>query len=381
MDQRILIVDDEKIIINFLRGSLQSDYLIQAAKNSEKALEIVAESPPDLILLDIMMPEIDGYEVCKRLKSDDKTKNIPVIFLTAMKDSGYETKGLELGAVDYITKPINTAILKTRVKHHLEREGYRKHLEKLVDKRTEELRIANKAKGDFLMNMNHELRTPLNGVLMAAELISTCETTDELKEVQDIISSSGNSLLNTLERIFDFTRSKNGEFALESLPFCLDEALSKINTNFFHKGTKLYLKPKIDIDTGSVPNKYFGDEARVIEILNLLLENAAKFTTNAAEATLNIKAIEKSMVEVLLEFSLTDNGIGIEEADLEKIFDPFFKVDTSLTRQYEGVGIGLSICKQLVELMGGQIRVASKLNEGSDFSFTLKLKRDKEDTS
>ncbi|MCP3923479.1 MAG: response regulator [Desulfobacterales bacterium] len=379
MDQRILIVDDEKIIINFLRGSLQSDYLIQAAKNSEKALKIAAESPPDLILLDIMMPKIDGYEVCKRLKSDDKTKNIPVIFLTAMKDSGYETKGLELGAVDYITKPINTAILKTRVKHHLEREGYRKHLEKLVEKRTEELRIANKAKGDFLMNMNHELRTPLNGVLMAAELISTCETTYELKEVQGIISSSGNSLLNTLERISDFTRSKNGEIELESLPFCLDEALSEINTNFFHKGTKLYLKPKIDIDTGSVPNKYIGDEARIIEILNLLLENAAKFTTSAAEATLNIKAIEKSMEEVLLEFSLTDNGIGIEEADLEKIFEPFFKVDTSLTRKYEGIGIGLSICKQLVELMGGQIRVTSELNEGSVFSFTLKLKQDKKD--
>lgn len=130
---RILIVDDEKININVLMGALKAEYIIQAAQNGKQALKRAAELSPDLILLDIVMPEMDGYEVCKKLKSDDKTRHIPIIFLTAISDSCSETKGLELGAVDYITKPINVSIVKTRLKHHLEREKLIRDLKEALD--------------------------------------------------------------------------------------------------------------------------------------------------------------------------------------------------------------------------------------------------------
>ena len=126
--KKILIVEDERLNIKILLETLKAEYKTLVAINGEEGLGR-ALSKPDLILLDIMMPGIDGYEVCRRLKADEQTKDIPVIFITAMSDVGYEKKGLELGAVDYITKPISPPIVKARVKHHLERENYRKHLE------------------------------------------------------------------------------------------------------------------------------------------------------------------------------------------------------------------------------------------------------------
>jgi signal transduction histidine kinase len=379
---KVLVVDDSEASIEILLEILGPDYDIHIAMDGEAALKNVADEEPDLILLDVMMPGMSGYEVCEKLKKDPLSQNIPVIFLTSMNDSGYETKAFELGAVDYISKPFHIGVVKKRVKHQLEREGYKKHLEQLVEERTLELRkakdklqVANKAKGDFLMNMSHELRTPLNGVLMAAELILFSDTKKELKELQDIISSSGNSLLKTIEQILDFTRSKNGELELESSFFRLDEALSKIKTSFFHNGTDIKININFDFNDESVPNMFMGDEGRLIEIINHLLENAAKFTITPPEATIKIKVKEQSSEDVLLEFSLTDRGIGISEDSFEKIFEPFSQVDTSSSRQYAGLGIGLTICRQFVELMNGKIGLKSELGKGSTFFFTVRLKR------
>ena len=378
----ILIVDDEKININILNGALKSDYKIQAAKNGEQALKRAEELAPDLILLDIMMPDMDGYDVCRQLKSNDKTEHIPIIFLTAVIEADYETKGLDMGAVDFITKPVNIPIVKARIKHHLERERYKNHLEELVEERTaelkntkEELEIANKAKGDFLMNMSHELRTPLNGVVLAAELMADCKTGSEIEEIQEIIKISSSALLQTVEQILEFTKSKNGELELSELPFQLDQTLSKIKTNFFHKGKQQNLKPKFDIDPGCIVSGLIGDEKQLIEILNNLLENAAKFTTAPPKAVLKIETLEKSSEDVLLEFSLSDNGIGISKDNYDKIFEPFSQVESSSNRKYDGVGIGLSICRQLVTLMDGKICVESELGKGSRFYFTSRFKR------
>ncbi len=238
---------------------------------------------------------------------------------------------------------------------------------------------ANQAKSDFLMNMSHELRTPLNGVVAASELISMSETDAELKGIQDIIQSSSTSLLQTVEHILDFTKSKDGELELSSEPFMLHEVLGKINTSFFQKGSHLLLKPEFDFKPDDVPNAFIGDEGRLIEILNHLLENAAKFTQKTPEATIGIKALEKSPENVVLEFSITDSGIGIAREHFEMIFEPFSQADTSSTRQYDGVGIGLSICKQFVELMGGKIWVESEPGKGSTFYLTLSLKPQKSD--
>jgi putative two-component system response regulator len=140
--QTILIVDDEATSINVLNEVLKSSYKIGFAKDGEKGMKIAtSDEPPDLILLDIIMPGIDGYEVCKRLKADDRTKSIPVIFITAKGKEDDETKGFELGAVDYITKPFNPVVVKARVKAHLELKRHRDFLEWMLKKRTKEIQL------------------------------------------------------------------------------------------------------------------------------------------------------------------------------------------------------------------------------------------------
>ncbi|MDX1295574.1 MAG: response regulator [Sulfurimonadaceae bacterium] len=144
--QRVLIVDDIPENIQVLLSTLKSDFAILAATNGEKAIELAASDPqPDIILLDIMMPGMDGYEVCRRLKADESTQGIPVIFVTALTESDDEAKGLELGAVDYITKPINPVLVKSRVKNHLELKRHRDNLQELVDERTHQLKVAKEA--------------------------------------------------------------------------------------------------------------------------------------------------------------------------------------------------------------------------------------------
>jgi len=224
------------------------------------------------------------------------------------------------------------------------------------------------------MNMSHELRTPLNAVLTATDLISVCDTKEEIEEIQELILNSGKSLLKTIEAIIDFTNSKDGKIELELLPFSLEKVISKAKTSFFYKGTILKLNLNFDFDLQNTPNMLIGDKNKIIEVLNHIFENAAKFT-NTSQATLKIDILEKFSKDVLLQFSIIDDGIGIDKENLEKVFDPFFQVDTSTTRKYDGLGIGLSLCRQFVELMGGKIWVESNLGQGSKFFFTIKLER------
>ncbi len=187
---RILVVDDTKENIEALFALLQDEYIIVAAKSGENALKKTHKTKPDLILLDIMMPGMDGYEVCRRLKADKETEGIPIIFVSALSEAMDEAKAFELGAVDYITKPFIPSIIKARVRTHLSLKEYQTHLKEMVRERTlqlEEAKLeaqsANIAKSDFLMNMSHELRTPLNGIMAASSIIPDCNDKEERKDI------------------------------------------------------------------------------------------------------------------------------------------------------------------------------------------------------
>ncbi|MBF0428418.1 MAG: response regulator [Magnetococcales bacterium] len=378
---RVLIVDDQADNVDLLKEFL-SDYHRMVALSGAQALQVACcKDPPDLILLDIMMPEMNGYEVCRHLQSNPQTQEIPVIFVTAKKQVADESEGFRLGGVDYITKPFNGEIVKRRVMTHLELKRHRDALERQVQERTAELHAAreeaerareaaesgNRAKSTFLAHMSHEIRTPLNAILGVNELLVETEATGEQRHYLEMSRKASESLLALVNDVLDFSKIEAGQFDLEhscfDLPLLITGAVEILEIQARDRGIQLLGKVETEL-----PRYVMGDPNRLRQILLNLMGNAIKFTKRG-EVVLQVT----SMGDGRIYFSIADSGIGIPAAKLASIFHPFRQVDPSITRQYGGTGLGLSICALLVERMGGQIQVESTEGKGSLFYFTLVL--------
>jgi len=387
----IFVVDDNDSNIDVLVEALGNDYDISVALDGETALEDIESHPPSLILLDIMMPGIDGLEVCRRIKTSETLGNIPIIFLSGKDDLKSKTLGFELGAVDYITKPFQLSELKARVKTHIELKRYRDQIESLVKERTAELVKANanlqellknerqlalktqeaaKAKSNFINVVSHELRTPLNAIIGMNDLVLSADLDPETKEYAIIVRDSSRKLLDIINDILDFSEIDTGKMTLATDSFRLDHIVQEVAQWVSEKEGTLIL----NIDP-EIPNVFIGDAMRLKRIISNLIDNAIKFSNEHIEVILKIRHQLKSIEKIYLFFDIIDKGIGIDCQDIEKLFkEPFTQVEDSYTRCYGGLGLGLSICKSLVSMMGGTIHVKSASEKGSTFSFSACFK-------
>lgn len=382
----ILAIDDTPANLRTLGAALMDEYDLQVASSGADGLACAAASPPDLILLDIMMPEMDGYEVCRRLNADGRLKHIPVVFITAMTESEAETAGLELGAADYLTKPINVPIARLRIRNLLERESLRKEiethrnqLEEQVKERTLALAIAkeaaegaNRLKATILTNISHEFRTPMNGVLGMVGMAR--RRTDDPK-VQDYLNKAehaANHLLGTLTGLLDLALAESKRLTLEHSQFQVAEIATKAIEHIRPslQGKPLTLEYKDKSNTHEVPELLVGDPLRIEQILHELITNAIKFSEKGTIKILS--TVEQDDAGKLwLTYQVSDEGIGIAPENQKRIFEPFQQVDGSLSRHYGGNGIGLALCSQLARHMGGNITVNSALGEGATFSLRI----------
>jgi signal transduction histidine kinase len=232
---------------------------------------------------------------------------------------------------------------------------------------------ASRAKSEFLANMSHEIRTPMSGVIAAAELAMNESLPSQAEHYLKIIFSSANSLLHLINDILDFSKIEVNQFSLEQKPFMLDEIVERVVNLFFNSAAIKHIEIQTDIDP-QIPQALVGDPMRFQQILTNLVGNAVKFT-DKGNILIGAKALEVSTKAVELEMWVKDTGVGISPDFMDNLFEPFTQADASDTRRYEGSGMGLSLCKRLVEMMDGKIWVESQPGKGSTFSFTAKLKR------
>lgn len=372
----ILIVDDILENLQVLGSTLfDKGYEIAIAENATSALNILTDITPDLILLDIMMPEIDGFELCKQIKSTNELKEIPIIFLTAKSDTDNIIKGFEYGAVDYITKPFNQNELLSRVHSHIELQQSKKRIEEYNN----QLKVLLQKKDEFLGIAAHDMKNPINAILGFANLISNeidklnlrkddkliiSNYIEKIKQTSSYMSRTITSMLNkeTLDKgIVSLNISKTNVGQL--INSVIESFVPVANS----KGIKILANHFVDIYAEV-------DEDRFQEIIENLISNAIKYTNlNTVIKICLAKRIENS--QYFLHFSVADKGDGLDAEDISNAFQKFKKLSTTPTGDENSTGLGLSIVKKLVELHQGTIRIESEKGKGAKFILEIPLNK------
>ena len=357
----ILIIDDEPANLLLLTAYLKpTDYSVTTFLDPIAALAFANESPPDLVLLDLQMPNIDGLEVCRRLKASPATRLVPVIMVTAMDSRTHRQAALDIGADDFLSKPVDRIELIARVRSLLRLKLLMDHLDD-----------ASVAKNEFIANMSHEMRQPLNSIIGFTDiLLSKADVrADEVRLHRFLanIQTSGNHLAALIAGVLDLAsiEARRLELRIEEVDLkkLLDSVGEMMQPLADVKGVELR------VDSGSsimVP----ADSVRLRQILLNLATNAVKFTPAGGLVT-----VASSWSGDWAEVTVRDTGIGIGAEDRGRVFLPFTQVGAPADRDAGGSGLGLALVKQLVELHGGSVSLESKLGEGTSVRVRLPLIR------
>jgi len=358
----IIVVDDTPANLQLLAGMLKKrGYKVRPVPSGKLALQAAKNDPPDLILLDIMMPEMDGYEVCERLKADEELREISVIFISALNETMDKVKAFGVGGVDYVTKPFQFEEVDARVGAHLELQRQRRKLKESYEQlhRLEEMR-------DSLVHMIiHDLRSPLTGISGFLDLVLALEketlTKDSLENLQ-IAKNSTTAVVRMVNAVLDVSKMEAGEMKLH----LSDCDLVRLSSDLLVSMESLKEDRRVILDAPPEPVTVVADAELLLRVMQNLLGNALKFTHSDGWIRLGIEPNESRVC-----VTVQDNGPGIPVEYQGRIFEKFGQIEARANRQKFSTGLGLTYCKLAVETHGGSIGVESEVDKGSKFWFVL----------
>jgi two-component system, sensor histidine kinase and response regulator len=362
----ILVVDDNKRNLQVVGNILHEEqYKVAMAINGPTALKLAAQLKLDLVLLDIMMPEMDGFEVCKKLKENEETREIPVIFLTAKVETDDVVEGFNLGGVDYITKPFKQKELLVRIKTHLDLlQSKRK-----IAEQASLLQSNNAFKDRLFSIIGHDLRSPLSSIKFTIDMIKSgvIELGDDFfHELIDQLAKTTDEAFTLLENLLGWAKSQSGNLPVVPEEFSLKEMAESIarlqKLNIINKNIELFLDINENLNV-------YADNQMINTVLRNLLSNAIKFTPNGGKIQILATKTNDHSVQV----SVVDSGVGISEENMKRLFNNTNPLKTYGTNNEAGSGLGLILCKDFVEKNGGTLKVRSEEGKGSTFSFNMPL--------
>ncbi len=369
---RILVVDDEKMNLKAIKRLLKkSGFDLRFSQSGEDALETAADFVPDLVVLDVMMPGMNGYEVCKELKSNKKTADTLVLLLSGKNTLEDRLEGYKVNADDYITKPYDPEELKAKISILLRLKNTQKTLQQAVA-RAEFLagkaEAASQAKSQFLTNISHEIMTPLNGVLGFTQMLMGTIENEKQKTYLADLNKCGTQLFSLINDLLDYSKLEAGEMLLSEDTFNPSHVIKDVFEEIREASETEMLQLEC-CDKTDQKHAVRGDQARFKRILVNLLSNAVKYTREG-KIELRFETFQKAEGKVELCVRVTDTGAGISDEIRPFVFEPFSQGDGSLARNRQGTGLGLSLSKKLAAVMGGDIGFESTPGKGSVFLFT-----------
>ena len=365
----ILLVDDTQPTLRLLTDMLtKQGYKVRGVLNGPTALKAARLSPPDLILLDIMMPEMDGYEVCAQLKTDERTQNIPVIFLSALDETLDKVKAFSIGGVDYVTKPFEAGEVLARIETHLALRNMQKQLEGMNTELSEanaSLKTSNEDLETFAHTVAHGLKNPLTTLLGYCELweyqnLPQGELGQDLRRIRQ----DANKMMDIIEALLLLAGVRNTEIA----PLPLD--MAKIVTTAQERLSDMITAFQAQLELPSNWPVAVGYDPWIEEVWVNYLSNAIKYGGQPPSLQLGATVQPDNMVQ----FWIQDNGPGLTSEEQAELFVPFARLSQ---KEVEGHGLGLSIVQRIVQKLGGQVGVESEIGQGSKFYFVLPHKSEK----
>jgi len=371
---QILIVDDSRQNIFVLRTALERQgYLISSAESGQEALKILAHEIPDLILLDVMMPEISGFELCRKLKSQAETEKIPVVFLTARTEQEDILEGFKAGGVDYITKPFRVQELLARVNTHLSLRRAQEQISQQAlqfEKQALKLEVLNQEKDELLAIVSHDLRSPLNAISGAAHILEENATqiqAEEISQYAQMVDRNAQRMRAIISNLLDIHRLENGKIRAHPHWFSVQELLEQIWSDALplakEKNLDLVLKTDPDLPTICT------DPLLLREILDNLVSNALKFSPPMKQITLHADYLEPK-----IRLQVEDQGPGFSKEDQAHMYEKFAHLSARPTSGEHSTGLGLSIALRLSQLLQAQLEYVPQEGPSSTFNLWLPMR-------